>query len=52
MNVRKAVAGSVLAAGLGMAGMMGAGTASALGFSYSDGVNDPVNVGTGGQLRH
>ena len=59
MDFHKVVAGSVLAAGLGVAGMMGAGTASAgPGIAYSDGdggVQDfnfgdaKASVGTGSQ---
>ena len=60
MNVRRVVAGSVLAAGLGVAGMMGSmGTAQAApGIAYSDGdggVQDfsfgdaKASVGTGSQ---
>ena len=56
MNVRKVVAGSVLAAGLGVAGVFGAGTASAApGISYSDGgANDfgmGDNTATGAQAK-
>ena len=47
MNVRKVMAGSVLGAGLGVAAMLGAGSASALGFSYDNSDIDPVTVGTG-----
>jgi hypothetical protein len=47
MKVRKVVTGSALAAGLGVAAMMGAGSAAALGFSYDNSAIDPVTVGTG-----
>jgi hypothetical protein len=50
MSVHKMVAGSVLTAGLGVAGLMGAGTASAVGFSFDSPATDPVtqNFGPGG----
>jgi hypothetical protein len=50
MSVHKVIAGSVLTAGLGVAGLMGAGTASAVGFSFDSPATDPVtqNFGPGG----
>ncbi len=46
MTVRRILAGSALAAGLGAAGMIGAGTASAgPGISYDGGPGDPVGIG-------
>ena len=45
MMLCKLVAGSVLAAGLGAAGMMGAGTASALGFAVDPGDGNAVGSG-------
>ena len=48
MNVRKVVAGSVLAAGLGVAGVFGAGTASAApGISYDPGTGGTGTIGIG-----
>ena len=47
MNVRKVVAGSALAAGLGVAGMLGASPAQALGLSVDDGNGGGFTVGTG-----
>ena len=50
MNVRKVVAGSVLAAGLGVAGMFGAGTALAgPGISYDAGTGGANPIGIGDQ---
>lgn len=48
MTVRKVVAGSVLAAGIGMAGTFGAGTASAgPGISYDPGTGGTKTIGIG-----
>jgi hypothetical protein len=47
MTVRKVVAGSVLAAGLGVAGMIGASPAQALGLSVDDGNGGGFTVGSG-----
>ncbi len=48
MTVRKIVAGSVLAAGLGVAGVFGAGTASAIGASLDlNGDGTSFDVGSG-----
>jgi hypothetical protein len=47
MTVRKVVAGSVLAAGLGVAGMLGASPAQALGLSVDDGNGGGFTVGSG-----
>ena len=50
MNVRKIVAGSVLAAGLGVAGLMGAGMASAApGISLDPGTSGQGKIGAGDQ---
>ena len=44
--VRRIVVGSVLAAGVGVAGLIGAGTASAgFGISYDPGPGDPIGIG-------
>ena len=44
--IRRIVAGSALAAGVGVAGMIGAGTASAApGISYDGGPGDPIGIG-------
>jgi hypothetical protein len=44
--IRKIVVGSALAAGVGVAGMIGAGTASAApGISYDPGPGDPIGIG-------
>ena len=46
MDIRRIVVGSALAAGVGVAGMIGAGTASAApGISYDGGPGDPVGIG-------
>ena len=46
VSVRRIVVGSALAAGVGMAGMVGAGTASAApGISYDGGPGDPIGFG-------
>jgi hypothetical protein len=46
LSIRRVVIGSVLAAGVGVAGMTGAGTASAApGISYDAGPGDPVGIG-------
>ncbi|HTH92678.1 MAG TPA: hypothetical protein VMB28_47445, partial [Mycobacterium sp.] len=46
VDIRRIVVGSVLAAGVGVAGMIGAGTASAApGISYDGGPGDPVGIG-------
>ena len=46
VSIRRIVVGSTLAAGVGMAGMIGAGTASALpGISYDGGQGDPIGIG-------
>src|SRR6478672_2172143 len=46
MDIRRIVIGSALAAGVGVAGMIGAGTASAApGISYDGGPGDPVGIG-------
>lgn len=46
MGIRRVVVGSALAAGVGVAGMIGAGTASAApGISYDGGPGDPVGIG-------
>jgi len=46
MKVRRIAAGSALAAALGVAGMIGAGTANAgPGISYDGGPGDPVGIG-------
>jgi hypothetical protein len=43
---RRTVVGSALAAGVGLAGMIGAGTASAApGISYDGGPGDPIGIG-------
>ncbi len=47
MNIRTMAAGSVLAAGLGTAGILWAATASAAGFAVDIGGADSFNVGTG-----
>jgi hypothetical protein len=45
-SIRKIVVGSTLAAGVGLAGMVGAGTAAAApGISYDGGPGDPVGIG-------
>ncbi len=50
MNVRKVVAGSVLAAGSGVAGIFGAGTAfAAPGVSYDPGTGGTKPIGIGDQ---
>ena len=50
MNVRKVVAGSVLAAGLGVAGVFGAGAASAApGISFDPGTGGTKTIGIGDQ---
>ena len=44
--IRRVVVGSALAAGVGVAGMIGAGTASAApGISYDGGPGDPIGIG-------
>ena len=46
MDIRRIVVGSALAAGVGVAGMIGAGTASAApGISYDGGPGDPIGIG-------
>ena len=46
VDIRRIVVGSALAAGVGVAGMIGAGTASAApGISYDGGPGDPVGIG-------
>ena len=46
VSVRRIVVGSALAAGVGVAGMVGAGTASAApGISYDGGPGDPIGFG-------
>jgi hypothetical protein len=46
VSIRRIVVGSTLAAGVGVAGMIGAGTASALpGISYDGGPGDPIGFG-------
>jgi hypothetical protein len=46
MDIRRIVVGSALAAGVGVAGMLGAGTASAApGISYDGGPGDPIGIG-------
>jgi hypothetical protein len=46
LSIRRVVVGSVLAAGVGVAGMIGAGTANAApGISYDGGPGDPVGIG-------
>ena len=46
LSIRRVVVGSVLAAGVGVAGMIGAGTASAApGISYDPGPGDPIGIG-------
>ena len=46
MDIRRIVVGSALAAGVGVAGMTGAGIASAApGISYDGGPGDPVGIG-------
>jgi hypothetical protein len=46
LSIRRVVVGSVLAAGVGVAGMIGAGTASAApGISYDRGPGDPKGIG-------
>ncbi len=52
MTVRKVVAGSVLAAGLGVAGMLGAGTAAAgPGISIDPGTDGKGSFGLGDQTK-
>ncbi len=46
MFIRRIMVGSALAAGIGVAGMIGAGTASAApGISYDPGPGDPIGIG-------
>jgi hypothetical protein len=46
VDIRRILVGSVLAAGVGVAGMIGAGTVSAApGISYDGGPGDPVGIG-------
>jgi len=46
LSIRRVVVGSVLAAGVGVAGMIGAGTANAApGISYDPGPGDPIGIG-------
>ncbi len=46
VDIRRIVVGSALAAGVGVAGMLGAGTASAApGISYDGGPGDPIGIG-------
>jgi hypothetical protein len=46
LSIRGIVVGSVLAAGVGVAGMIGAGTANAApGISYDPGPGDPIGIG-------
>jgi len=46
LSIRRAVVGSVLAAGVGVAGMIGTGTANAApGISYDPGPGDPIGIG-------
>lgn len=46
MDIRRIVVGSVLAAGVGLAGMIGAGTANAApGIAYDGGPGDPIGIG-------
>jgi hypothetical protein len=46
LSIRRIAVGSALAAGVGVAGMIGAGTASAApGISYDGGPGDPIGIG-------
>jgi hypothetical protein len=46
LSIRRVVVGSVLAAGVGVAGMIGAGAANAApGISYDPGPGDPIGIG-------
>jgi hypothetical protein len=46
LSIRRVVVGSVLAAGVGVAGMIGPGTANAApGISYDPGPGDPIGIG-------
>jgi hypothetical protein len=46
LSISRVVVGSVLAAGVGVAGMIGAGTANAApGISYDPGPGDPIGIG-------
>ena len=46
MDIRRIVVGSALAAGVGVAGMIGGGTVSAApGISYDGGPGDPIGIG-------
>ncbi len=46
VSIRRVVVGSALAAGIGVAGIVGAGSASAApGISYDGGAGDPIGIG-------